>query len=258
MSDTRKKEKYWAPPQTILKKIRSKEPIPALILFDIDGTLVITPKVHNRAFIEAFKEVFGLDIKINWFSYSGRTDSWIISDIAIKNGISIDQINRKLEAIMQSMSKWYAANVNLENGQILPGVREFLQHCDEKGYLRGLVTGNLERIAFEKLKAYNLHSGFAVGGFGNEHMIREQLIKIAIQRSVQECHFKQNSDFSNVFYIADTPLDVIAARAAQVNTIIAYNGMNQKMDWKNAEPLLFVNSLKESDKIFEFIESSLK
>ena len=159
---------------------------------------------------------------------------------------------------MESMSNWYTANVRLENGQILPGVHEFLQLCDEKGYLRGLVTGNIERIAYEKLKAYNLHSGFAVGGFGNEHMIREELIKLAIQRAVETYHFKPNKDFSNIFYIADTPLDVLAARAAQVNSIVVYNGMNQKMDWKNAEPKLFVNSLNESDKIFAFIDSSLK
>jgi phosphoglycolate phosphatase len=258
MSVNQRKENFWQPVDYVLKKIKSNQKIPVLILFDIDGTLVIAPKVHNQAFVEAFKEIFGLNINVDWFAYSGRTDSWIISDIAIKNGISIEEINRKLENIMESMGRWYSNNVQLESGQVLPGVVEFLRECDQKGYLRGLVTGNVERIAFEKLKFYGLNHGFAVGGFGNEHMIRDELIKLAIKRAIQNYNFEEKVDLSNVFYIADTPLDVQAAKRAGVKSIVPYNGRNNKADWKHSEPDLFVKDLGQLSEIFGFINSNMK
>ncbi len=258
MSVNQKMEKLWNVSDDVLKRIKSNEKIEVLILFDIDGTLVITPKVHNQAFVEAFKEVFGLTIHVDWFAYSGRTDSWIISDIAIKHGIYIEEINRKLENVMNSMSTWYSNHIQLENGKILPGVEEFLRKCDENGYLRGLVTGNVERIAFEKLKWYHLNNGFAVGGFGNEHMIRDELIKLAIKRAVQEYNFNARENMSNVFYIADTPLDVQAAKRVGIKCIVPYNGMNNKADWKQSEADLFVKSLKDHSEIFAFIESAIK
>lgn len=245
---------FWTPSEQVLKRVREGLSIDYLFLFDIDGTLLFTPTVHRNSFIAAFKEIFNIEINVDWQFYSGRTDSWIITDIAIKNGLNVEELNRKLTDVMNSMYKWYSENVKDEDGTVIEGVPEFLKMIDEHGYLRGLVTGNVEGIAYEKTKFYKLEKGFALGGFGNEHIMRDELLKKAVKRATDLYGFQPKTDLSNVIYIADTPHDVVAARKANIRCIVPYNGINNKRDWSQNEPELFINSLKEGNKIFEYLE----
>ena len=52
---------------------------PTLLLFDIDGTLVLTGRAGLRAMVRTFEVEFGVPDAFRDVSMGGRTDSWLLS-----------------------------------------------------------------------------------------------------------------------------------------------------------------------------------
>src|SRR5437660_12504312 len=61
-----------------------------LILFDIDGTLVLTGGAGGRAMSLAFEDVFTVANAFQGVPMAGRTDAWILNDAAAAHGLSPD------------------------------------------------------------------------------------------------------------------------------------------------------------------------
>ena len=53
---------------------------PALILFDIDGTLMLSGRAGFRAMNRAFETTFGVAEAFAEKSFAGRTDSYLVVD----------------------------------------------------------------------------------------------------------------------------------------------------------------------------------
>ena len=60
------------------------------MLFDIDGTLVLTGGAGGRAMSLAFEEVFAIANAFQGVPMAGRTDAWILNDAAAAHGIPPD------------------------------------------------------------------------------------------------------------------------------------------------------------------------
>src|SRR4249919_1265724 len=59
---------------------KSKTTASTLLLFDIDGTLVLTGGAGGRAMSRAFEDVFVVGNAFQGVPMAGRTDAWILSD----------------------------------------------------------------------------------------------------------------------------------------------------------------------------------
>src|SRR3954463_761580 len=59
-----------------------------LILFDIDGTLVLTGGAGGRAMSRAFEEVFAIANAFTGIQMAGRTDAWLLNDAVLAHGIA--------------------------------------------------------------------------------------------------------------------------------------------------------------------------
>src|SRR4249920_4123962 len=75
-------------PETSAAKVRTSAS--TLILFDIDGTLVLTGGAGGRAMTSAFEELFSIANAFHDIPMAGRTDAWILSDAAAAHGIPAD------------------------------------------------------------------------------------------------------------------------------------------------------------------------
>ena len=62
----------------------------SLLLFDIDGTLVLTGGAGARAMALAFESVCGVPDAFRDVHMAGRTDAWILTDAAAAHGIPPD------------------------------------------------------------------------------------------------------------------------------------------------------------------------
>jgi len=179
-----------------------------LVLFDIDGTIMDWPQEHKDSYGVAIKKVFGLnDFKM--VGGMGWTEQQIIIESLKAAGLEEAIIKAKMPEIMNAMAEYFEGQI--VDVRILPGAIDFLEALDREGVLMGCVTGNIERIARAKLKKAGINGYFKLGGFGNDHVSRTELAKLAIKRAEENFGFKKGS---NVYSIGDAPSDMKAGREA--------------------------------------------
>jgi phosphoglycolate phosphatase-like HAD superfamily hydrolase len=218
-----------------------------LLLFDVDGTLVLTGGAAVRAMDRAFHEIFGVQGAFDDVSMPGRTDGAILADAFVR---ALPQSQILAEALS-------AAGVHPVDGQVarfkaayfarfaeeiqkpvetdstrsprhrfkgvLPGVRELLDALSSRpDMFLGLLTGNYEQGARIKLEYFDLWRYFACGAFGDDAINRHELVPVAIARSREAgCPALDPRD---VVIIGDTPLDVACARHAGINCLAVATG----------------------------------
>ncbi len=239
---------YWAPPFEPAANRPEK-----LVLFDIDGTLLVAGGIHQKAFFSALQEMLGIECRITWRDYAGRTDRWIVKDIARVLGVEPGLVESKMEGILSYMNRWYIDHVHEEYGIVLPGVRTLLDAIDARGYMRGLVTGNLEPIAFHKLRHFGLEKGFALGGFGSDNESRAELLRIAVKKARDTFGFQDGG--KNVVYVADTVRDVEAAHEVGIPAVVALTEFNKDLDFTAARTDLVLENLGQAGAFFRFLDS---
>jgi phosphoglycolate phosphatase-like HAD superfamily hydrolase len=194
-----------------------------LILFDIDGTLVLTGGAGGRAMSRAFERVFGVRDALAGISMNGRTDAWIVSHLAIRHGFSCDPDSLRLfHDTYVSMLKEEVDSPGPRKG-IMPGVMPLLDALDSRDdvYL-ALLTGNFEAGARIKLEYFGLWRYFACGAFGDGAPERNGLLPRALG-AVKACGGPE-PELSNVVIVGDTPLDVAVALAGGTRSIAVATG----------------------------------
>ncbi|MQL91205.1 hypothetical protein Taro_023810 [Colocasia esculenta] len=95
--------------------------------------------------------------------------------------------------------------------EVLPGVVSLLEALSlRENVVVGLVTGNLEDIAWMKMEGLGIQNYFTTpnfGGFGSDHSDRGELVKIAADRATKL--FPGGFDIRA--HVGDTPNDIKAA-----------------------------------------------
>ena len=188
-----------------------------LLLFDIDGTLVLTGGAGIRALNRAFCQVVGIVNALDGIRLHGKTDPAIVREIfnargALQNADSYDQI---LAAYVEFLP---AEVQQSENYRVLPGILRFLQDFQGRSDLAfGLATGNVEAGARIKLARGNLNPFFAFGGFGSDSENRTELVRRAAHNGSRLAGV--TIDPNDIFVIGDTPRDIAAGREAGYRTV---------------------------------------
>lgn len=180
-----------------------------LVLFDIDGTIMDFPQEHKDSFAEAFRKVYGVDTDISIIQPMGMTEQQIITEVLRKKGVDDQTIKLKMPDAMRAMEEYFEKE--MENGKVnvLAGAQKFLEELEKNKVLIGVVTGNLEKIARRKLKEAGLNDYIKLGGFGSDHMIRTELVRLAIKRAEENFGFRYGK---NVYSIGDAPSDMKAGK----------------------------------------------
>jgi phosphoglycolate phosphatase-like HAD superfamily hydrolase len=114
----------------------------------------------------------------------------------------------------------------------------------------GLVTGNMEAIAWLKLEKVGLDKYFHFGGFGDKIVKRSGLVKNAIKASEQTCG---NLDNEKIFLIGDTPRDIVGGQKVGVRTIGVATGDFSVEDLAKAGADFVVSDLKDSGRLLKII-----
>jgi phosphoglycolate phosphatase-like HAD superfamily hydrolase len=188
-----------------------------LLLFDIDGTLVLTGGAGIRALNRAFCQVVGIVNALDGIRLHGKTDPAIVREIfnargAHQNADSYDQI---LAAYVEFLPEEVQRS---ENYRVLPGILRFLQDFQGRSDLAfGLATGNVEAGARIKLARGNLNPFFAFGGFGSDAENRTELVRRAAHNGSRLAGV--TIDPNDIFVIGDTPRDIVAGREAGYRTV---------------------------------------
>jgi len=182
-----------------------------VILFDIDGTLLLTGGAGLRALDRVFQNQFGVEDAYRGVEFHGRTDLAIIRAI-IRKQLDRDPKDGELERIadLYVETLGQVLTEGSPSFRVLPGAREALDALHARADVTlGLATGNLEPAAWTKLRHAALDRYFRVGGFGTDSEDRLELTRRGAERALREAG---SEDRATVLVVGDTVHDVRCAR----------------------------------------------
>jgi phosphoglycolate phosphatase-like HAD superfamily hydrolase len=182
-----------------------------LVLFDIDGTLLLTGRAGEHALRAAFKERFGVDDDLSSISFAGSTDGAIARQMFAPYDIPPTAEN--IADLFDGYVHHLALELPRREGTVLPGIVALLEalHGREDCVL-GLLTGNIAKGAELKLSHYGVWDFFEFGAFADDHVDRNKLGPVAHSRAVEKHGISFEAE--DVFVLGDTPRDIDCARAA--------------------------------------------
>ncbi|MGH9387326.1 MAG: HAD family hydrolase [Vicinamibacterales bacterium] len=197
---------------------------PALVLFDIDGTLILTGRAGQRAMTSAFQDVYGVPDAFTTVPMAGRTDTSLVSDAFLQHGIpdTADSHAKFRTAYLEKLSREIHLPGFGRKG-VMPGARELLAALSGYPDLHvALLTGNYRDAAAIKLTFFDLWNHFSWGAFSDDAGDRNLLVPIARERAKSLGVPQAARDRAIV--IGDTPDDVRCARAAGALSIAVATG----------------------------------
>jgi len=191
-----------------------------LVLFDIDGTILLTSGAGKRAVHRALAEVFGAPGSIE-HRFDGKTDPQIVRELMRMEGHADDHIDARMSRLLDRYVDYLHEELDQPSTavRVMPGVAELLDALEARtDVVLGLVTGNLAAGAAAKLRAGGIDPRrFRVGAYGSDHELRVELPGVAQRRAREELGV--SVDGADVVVIGDTPADVECGRAIGALTI---------------------------------------
>lgn len=195
-----------------------------LILFDIDGTLLMTKGFGREAKRRAMLEHFGEAGDIVNHVFGGKTDWLTLVELLEPFGKTAEDIKSKLPAFEETMAKHMREMRDDYEAIPIPHAMELVKSLQERDDVTvGLVTGNMQKTAEIKLDMAGYDPAwFAVGAYGNESINRDDLPRLAIQRA--EKLTGKTYDPQQVIVIGDTEADIQAAHAVDATSVAVCTG----------------------------------
>ena len=195
-----------------------------LILFDIDGTLVLTGRAGMRAMNLACRDVVHRENAMDEVSFAGRTDWSILDDVMRKYGKTLDA--PLLEEIRQRYVRHLVEEIQHPGEgvkDVMPGIRELLDVLQRRDDVAlALLTGNFVESARIKLEYFDLWKYFPCGAFGGDAANRNDLVPVAIRRA-RGCGIADVAP-AHVLVVGDTPNDVECALVAGARAVAVATG----------------------------------
>lgn len=214
-----------------------------LLLFDIDGTLLHSKGASREAKALAMEEVFGTAGNVRTHAFGGKTDWQILREVLEPHGVTGLQIGQKMPLFERVFADNMAKIIGNFDVQALPGSKELLAYLEQRDdILLGLVTGNTSRTAPVKLKAAGFDPAmFKVGAFGSEADDRNELPKLAMDRTIAIARHEIVG--SDVIIIGDTVKDVLAARAIGGVAVTVFTGFEERQKLIDSKPDYMLDDL---------------
>ena len=217
-------------------------PAAALVLFDIDGTLLRGAGPHHKlALIEGVRRVTGYQGSLDHVRTHGMLDGDLLGILLLDAGLSKLRIRQAMPAAMRQSEHAYleSAPPSLED-RLCPGVVPLLEQLQNAGCCLGVVSGNLTAIGWRKLELCSIRSHFALGAFSGRESSRALIAKAAIRQAKKAGIITRKTPIS---LVGDHANDVLAAHANRIRAIATGTGLGYNTELSAAAPHLFVDDL---------------
>ena len=225
-----------------------------LVLFDIDGTLLVARGAGRRALAAALKDVYGTAGDIDGYDLRGQTDPRIVFDVMEGAGLEREAVRERLDDCFEAYARGLAAEIGDGDKVVtLPGIGDLVRRLHgEAEVLLGLLTGNIEAGARIKLGPTGLLPYFRLGAYGSDHLDRRQLPSLAARRA----HALVGVPFApdQVLVIGDTPRDIECARHFGAVAVAVATGQYTREALEAERPdLLFSNFADVEDALAKLL-----
>jgi phosphoglycolate phosphatase-like HAD superfamily hydrolase len=209
------------------------------VLFDIDGTLLLTGGAGLEALTRAFRDLHGVEGASDGIEFHGRTDPLILDSIAERH-LGRPLRPSEFDAIIERYLVHLHDTLGSRPYRVLPGARALVQALHDQGAALGLATGNVEPAAWEKLRRGELDRYFSFGGFGSDSADRTELTRLAVARGRERAGTRDD-----LVLVGDTVHDVRCALAVGVPILGVATGNASVADLAAAGASWAVASLED-------------
>ena len=241
-----------------------------LVLFDIDGTLLLSGGAGRRALVAVMSALIDDPAVFDRVRFDGKTDPQIIAELLLEAGhgpgADSEMVERMAERYLELLED-ELADGGTRRGRagdgpgtgagprLMPGVPELLDglEADSRATL-GLLTGNLARGAALKLRSVGIDPArFAVGAYGSDSPHRPDLPAIATRHA--GALFGRIPVGEEVVIIGDTPADVTCGESIGARAIGVATGSYSREDLEAAGAYLVVEDLADGRPVLDAIFS---
>jgi phosphoglycolate phosphatase len=223
-----------------------------LLLFDIDGTLMLSGGAGVRAMNEAFRQMYGVAGAFDGVNLAGRTDTSILRDACRRFGFDNDEASETAfkELYASLLPEEWHKPIGVK--RLMPGVEELMRHLHGRpGVILGPLTGNWQISGRIKLRFFGLDDYFPFGAFADDSELREELVPFAVSRC--RLLYDWTPPGSEIYVIGDTPSDILCARphgARSVAVAAAHYGIQ---DLAAYQPDYLLADLSDIDRVLEIL-----
>lgn len=226
-----------------------------LVLFDIDGTILLTAGAGRRAIVAALGAHLDGAGGLERVRFDGKTDPQIVAELFEAAGDPEPREPGRLEEVCRRYLDLLAVELERPSTRtiLMPGVLPLLDRLErEAGIVLGLLTGNLARGAALKLQAGGLDPArFRVGAFGSDAAHRPELPAIAARRAAP---FLGREPFgADLVIIGDTPADIHCGSALSARAIAVATGGYSVADLAACGPHAVFDDLSDTERVLEAI-----
>ena len=226
-----------------------------LVLFDIDGTILLTSGAGRRAIVAAICEEVGQTGALHQVRFDGKTDPQIVAELLEAAGHAGPHEPNLIESLCSRYVDLLQYELEQPAGRttLMPGVNSLLDRLEqEDGVLLGLLTGNVAQGAALKLRSGGLDPGrFRVGAYGSDSAHRPALAPIAAQRA--EPFFGKVPSGADVIIIGDTPADIACGACIDARAVAVATGAYSVPDLMACGPHAAFEDLSDTDRVIEAI-----
>lgn len=224
-----------------------------LLLFDIDGTLLLCRGRGMRAMHRAIQQLTGappIDVRI---LPQGKTDPILFEEVGAAYGLPAQEIVARTEELQAVYLEALADELRTPQAcEAMAGIVPLLDALAARPEVAlGIVSGNLQRAAQLKLRAVGLDHYFEDGAFGSDGRRRADLVQLAMTRFGS----RRGVDVApgNVWVIGDTPADVAGGRERGTRTLAVATGAFARAALEECGADRILDSLADTDFVLDLL-----
>ena len=246
------------------------------VLFDIDGTLLITD-VGRVTLREALREVSHIQDPFCEIRFGGRTDRSIVTELLERNRLPVTE--EMFNAVRDSYLRLLPEAITQSNGVLLPGVQELLNRLQgDPRVVLFAMTGNFSAAAKVKLTYFGLQDYFETVFGGDHDHRRDDLAKHTVEKirssrawystssgrklggstrselveaeSSEWVTLRDKIEFDTVV-VGDTPADIECSHAIGARCLALCTGGYSMDELSSHSPDSLLPDLKDQDKVME-------
>lgn len=239
----------------LLSQIRMGKENHILLLWDIDGTLLLTRGVAGRLMVRATEEEIGKKIPYDVRVFIGATDRAIIRMLLENAGERPQNVDAVIDRILQRyISRLRPALQRPGVMRVLPGVKELVERAaSDPRFAQAVLTGNVKQGARIKLEVAGLAHYLPVGAYGDDHVDRNHLAPVAIRRAVK--YYGREFLPRNIWIIGDSPRDISCARANGIRVLAVATGKPSQAELAEFQPDALFPDLRNTEALMALFKS---
>ena len=225
------------------------------MLFDIDGTLLLTQGAGRRAIARALMGEVADSAAFDQVRFDGKTDPQIVVELLTAAGHPDPANSERVGSLCRRYADCLREELR-ETGwrtHLMPGIPALLDRLERQtSVVLGLLTGNIADGASLKLLAGGIDPArFPVGAYGSDSAHRSDLPAIAACRAVP--HFGREPQGEEIVIIGDTPADMTCGRQVGARGIGVATGSYPVLDLLNAGAYAAFDDLSPTEQVLQAI-----